>query len=45
MYSTPLDDIAFIFGLTLPEPYASAEKSPCQQALEDVLQTFQVVAN
>ena len=45
MYSTLLDDIAFIFGLTLPEPYASTEKSPCQQALEDVLQTFQVVAN
>lgn len=45
MYSMPWDDISFIFGLILPEPYAPDVKSPCQQALEDVMQTFQVVTN
>jgi hypothetical protein len=45
MYSIPWDDISFIFGLILPEPYAPDVKSPCQQALEDVMQTFQVVTN
>jgi hypothetical protein len=43
MYSSPWDDISFIFGLMLPEPYTLEVKSPCQQALEDVMQTFQVV--
>ena len=45
MYTTPIDDIAFIFGLFLPEPYATDVTSPCQQALEAVMQTFQVVAD
>jgi hypothetical protein len=45
MYSIPWDDISFIFGLILPEPYVQDVKSPCQQALEDVMQTFQVVTN
>jgi hypothetical protein len=39
------DVLSFIFGLILPEPYAPEVKSPCQQALEDVMQTFQVVTN
>jgi hypothetical protein len=45
MYATPMDDIAFIFGLFLPEPYATDVTSPCQQALEAVMQTFQIVTD
>lgn len=44
-YSTPLDDIAFIFGLILPDNYTGTVKSPCEQSLEDVLQTFRVMSN
>jgi hypothetical protein len=42
-YSTPLDDIFFIFGLILPDTYTETVRSPCQQSMEDVLQTFKVV--
>jgi hypothetical protein len=45
MYSIPWDDISFIFGLILPEPYTPDVKSHCQLALEDVMQTFQVVTD
>lgn len=45
MYSIPWEDISFIFGLILPEPYTPDVKSPCQQALEDVMQTFQIVTD
>jgi hypothetical protein len=44
-YSTPLDDIFFIFGLILPDKYTETVKSPCQQSMEDVLQTFKVVSD
>jgi hypothetical protein len=43
-YSTPLDDIFLIFGLILPDKYTENVKSPCQQSMEDVLQTFKVVS-
>ena len=39
-YSTLQDYCSFIFGLTLPGPYKSSAKDPCQQAAEDVLKTF-----
>jgi hypothetical protein len=45
MYSIPWNDISFIFGLILPEPYTPDVKSSCQQALEAVMQTFQVVTD
>ena len=45
MYSIPWEDISFIFGLILPESYTPDVKSPCQQALEDVMQTFQIVTD
>lgn len=44
-FGANLTFLSFIFGLILPEPYAPEVKSPCQQALEDVMQTFQVVTN
>jgi len=42
IYSTPWEDVAFIFRLMLPEPAPKEAKSPCQQAAEDVLMTFSV---
>ncbi len=43
MYSMPYEDMAFRFGLFLPEPYSEQVKGPCQQAVEDVLKTFKIV--
>jgi hypothetical protein len=43
MYSMPYEDMAFIFGLFLPDPYSEEVKSPCQQAAEDVFNTFEIV--
>lgn len=42
-YATPLKDIYFIIGVILPEKYLATVESPCQQAAEDVLQTFKVI--
>jgi hypothetical protein len=42
-YATRLKDIYFIIGVTLPEKYLATVESPCQQAAEDVLQTFKVI--
>lgn len=42
-YSTPRNDIAFIFGVFLPDAYIAEARSSCQQAFEEVLSTFQVV--
>jgi len=44
-YSTPREDLAFIFGVFLPDAYVADIKSPCQQAFEDVLSTFRVVTD
>ncbi len=41
-YYTLQDNSSFIFGLTLPDPYKDSVKDPCQQAAEDVLETFRV---
>jgi hypothetical protein len=43
MYSAPYNDIAFFFGLFLPDPYSEEVKSPRQQAAEDVFNTFEIV--
>jgi hypothetical protein len=43
MYSATYSDIAFIFGLFLPDPFSEEVKSPCQQAAEDVFNTFEIV--
>ena len=39
-YSVQWQDIAFIFGLTMPEPYSIDEDSPCKKAAEEVIATF-----
>lgn len=43
IYSTPQGDIAFIFGLILPDAYSESAKSPCQEAAESVIETFKEV--
>jgi hypothetical protein len=43
IYSTPWEDQAFILMVTLPDPGPEQAKSPCQQAAEEVLMTFQVL--
>ena len=43
MYLTLTDDIAFIFGLILPDAYSVKTRSPCQQAAEEVIKTFKIV--
>ena len=43
LYSLPQDEIAFLFGLLLPEPYGESNRSPCQAAAERVIETFQAI--
>jgi hypothetical protein len=43
LYSAQQGDIAFIFGLMLPEAYSESAKSPCQAAAEGVIETFKEV--
>jgi hypothetical protein len=47
MYDTPYDEgiISYIFGLHLPQPYSETEKSPCQTAAEQVIDTFTIILN
>jgi hypothetical protein len=44
-YSVQWQDIAFIFGLTIPEPYSIEEDSPCKKAAEEVMATFEVISD
>jgi hypothetical protein len=42
-YSSPQGDIAWIFGLLLPEAYSGRGNSNCQDAAEQVIDTFKVL--
>lgn len=44
-YSVQWQDIAFIFGLTIPEPYSTDEGSPCKRAAEEVIATFDIISD
>ncbi len=43
-YSSPQDDITWIFGVLLPETYSGQGNSNCQDAAEQVIDTFKVLA-
>ena len=43
-YSLPQDDINWIFGVLLPETYSGRGNSNCQDAAEQVIDTFKVLA-
>ena len=42
-YSSPQGDIAWIFGVLLPEAYSGRGNSNCQDAAEQVIDTFKVL--
>ena len=42
-YSAPQGDISWIFGVLLPEPYSGMGNSSCQDAAEQVIDTFTVL--
>lgn len=43
-YSSPQGDISWIFGVLLPETYSGQGNSNCQDAAEQVIDTFKVLA-
>jgi hypothetical protein len=43
MYDIPYDRGAYIFGAHLPQHYSATEKSPCQTAMEKVIDSFTIV--
>jgi hypothetical protein len=43
LYSSPQDDITWIFGVMLPETYSGRGNSSCQDAAEQVIDTFRVL--
>lgn len=43
-YSSPEGDIGWIFGVLLSEPYSGQGNSNCQDAAEQVIDTFKVLA-
>lgn len=44
LYSVQQDDVAFIFGLMLPEAYSAGAMSQCQEAAEAVISSFAPVS-
>lgn len=42
-YTAPQDDVAWVFGVLLPEAYSGMGNSTCQDAAERVLDTFRVL--
>ncbi len=45
VYSLPWEDIAFTVAIQIPEPYSPQIESPCLDAAEEVLATFQVLTD